>query len=136
MSDSATNLTRDQIRAQIFGGAESKVQHRILTFFGAKIELRQPTLGAILAAQKNEDREAAVIDTLIENAFIPGTDIRVFEDTDGDQFKAMPFGKDFVAISEAIEEMSSVNFRDKENVAGEKTSTSTGDEAGVGTEEA
>jgi hypothetical protein len=127
-------LSRDAVRAQIFGGEKAKVQKRIISFFGADIELRQPTLGAILAAQKNEDREAAVIDTLIENAFIPGTEIHVFEDTDADQFKAMPFGDDFISVSEAIEEMTSVNFRDKQKAPAGNTPAPNGDEAGVGVE--
>ena len=67
---SESQLTRDEIRAAIFGGEKSKIQKRIIPFFGADIELRQPTLGSILLAQKNEDREAAVIDTLVENAYI------------------------------------------------------------------
>lgn len=105
------STVRDELRAKIF--AETKLNIIPVEFFGATIELRQPQLQDILAAQKTEDREAAVIETLIEYAFIPGTDERVFETGDAAGLKAKPFGADFLRISKALEDLTEVNFLDK-----------------------
>lgn len=102
---------RDKIRAEVFKSKE--VKRLVVEFFGQKIELRQPMLGDILGAQDNEDRQSAVIETLIKYAYAPGTDVRLFEDTDADQFKVMPFGADFIRVSKALEELTEVNFLDK-----------------------
>lgn len=117
------STVRDELRGQIF--AESKLNIIPVLFFGAKIELRQPQLQDILAAQKSEDRESAVIETLIEYAFIPGTEEKVFEPGDAAGLKAKPFGADFLRISKALEELTEVNFLDKlPSSKGDLTSTS------------
>ena len=130
----STTPTRDDIRAAIFGSEESKIQKRLVQFFGAQVEVRQPTLGQILAAQQNPDRQAAVIDQLVANTYIPGTETKVFEIEDADQFKEMPFGDNFIRVSEAFEDMSSVNFREGEGAPEEESNTPAHNEAGVGTE--
>lgn len=106
----ANQPTRDEIRAAILG-TEHKPKFKIVSFFGQQIELRQGTLGDILEARDNDDRQGAVIRVLTERAFIPGTETRVFEDTDADQLKRLPFGPDFIRVSNALEELSDVNFQ-------------------------
>lgn len=110
MSDNATP-TRDELRAQIFASRE--VKRKVVDFFGTKIELRQPTLGDVLDARDKESNQAAVIDTLVKYAFIPKTEVRVFDDADADSFKKMPFGVDFLRVNAALEELTEVNFLDK-----------------------
>ena len=127
---------RSQLRGQIFAAENAKVQNRKVVFFGATIELRQSTLGQTLEAQANEDREAAVIDILIRRAFVPDTDVLVFEEADADSLKAMPFGADFIRVSSALEEMTGVDFRSMANKAKEGQSNQAGNETVVGTEEA
>lgn len=100
--------TRDQMRAKIF--AAKTVKRKTIDFFGTDIEIRQPTLGDIVDAQSNEDRKAAVVETLIKYAYIPKTDTKVFEDGDADVFKGMPFGGDFIRVSKTLEELTEVNF--------------------------
>lgn len=106
-----TTSARDAIRAQVLGKTH-ELKSKEVTFFEAKIELRQPTLGQTLSAQGKDDREAAVIDMLIKQAYVPKTDILVFEDGDAEVFKTMPFGSDFLRVSQALEELSDVNFLD------------------------
>lgn len=105
-----TTLTRDQIRAKVF--ADKKLKTEEIEFFGAKIEIRQMKLADILNAQATEDRESAIIDTLIKYAFIPGTDEKVFEEGDAASLKNMPFGADFGRVAKAMETVSEVNFLD------------------------
>lgn len=103
--------TRDELRAAIFSTKQANVIP--VVFFGANIELRQPSLGDILKAQKNEDREAAVIETLIDYAYVPETDEKVFEKADASAMKALPFGADFLRVTKALETLTEVNFLDK-----------------------
>jgi len=103
--------TRDEIRARILKAKE--VKRKVIDFFGDQIEIRQPRLSDIIAAREEENRQNAVVDTLINNAYVPNTDIKLFEDTDADELKALPFGADLIRVSNVIEELSEVNFLDK-----------------------
>ena len=104
-------LTRDDVRSKIF--SPKKLKSKIVNFFGSEIEIRQSRLSDIVAAAANEDRQNAVIDQLIDCAYVPGTDEKVFEDTDKDSLLALPFGKDFSDVNQAILELTQVNFLDK-----------------------
>jgi hypothetical protein len=112
MADTAAHVpSRAELRATIL--KTRKPNSKVITFFEGQIELRQPILGDIIAAQESEDRESAIIDILVKYAYVPGTDEKVFEDSDADVLKTQPFGKDFLALSKAFEELSEVNFLDK-----------------------
>jgi hypothetical protein len=114
--------TRDDLRSRIFSA--HSIRKLEVQFFGATVELRQPTLNDIISAQTSEERQSAVIDTLVRYAYVPGTEQRIFEDTDVESLKALPFGADFIRISNALEELTEVNFLDKPGSSnGVKTST-------------
>ncbi len=104
--------TRDDIRAAILG-REHKPKSKVIEFFGQQVELRQGTLGDILEARESEDRQGAVIRVLTERAFIPNTDIRIFETADADVLKKLPFGPDFIRVSNALDELTDVNFQEQ-----------------------
>ena len=109
----AVPLTREQIRDQLLGHAP-KASTKALTLFGIDVELRQPTLGAILDAQEtesNRERSAAMI---IQYAFVPGTDERVFEPADREMILKWPFNEDVIALQEAIIELSGVDIEGAE----------------------
>jgi len=103
------NLSRDSLRTKIF--ASHKPSSIIVEFFDAQIEIRQPTLADIITARDAENQEASIIETLLRSAYVPGTDQRVFEDTDADALKNMPFGPDFIRVSQALAKLSDVNFQ-------------------------
>lgn len=113
-------LTRDQIRAEIF--KTRKPLSVVITFFGQQLELRQPTLADVMAVQETEDRQSAITQTLVRYAFIPKTEIHVFEAADADAIMQLPFGADMVGVTEALEKLTSVNFQ-----GGKSTSSSTPD---------
>lgn len=114
--------TREMIRNKVFAEKHNRVE--IVNFFGADIEIRQMILADIISAQASTDRESAIIDTLVKYAYVPGTDEKVFEDTDADALKQLPFDGSFVALSEAMERLVKVNFLDKKSSSGSgQTST-------------
>jgi len=116
---------RDDARAAIFSAKHRKAKAKLLDVFDTQIEVRQPTLRDILAARGSGDENApsgvpedvkisrdSVVDMIINNCYVPGTDARVFEDADRENLIAMPFGDDFIKISNALNEMTSLNFED------------------------
>lgn len=107
--------TRNEVRAKIF--ARKDVKKKRVDFFGTEIELWQPKLRDIIAAQESTDREASIIETLVKYAFLPGTEEHVFEEADADSLKEMPFGADFLRVSKALEELTEVNFLDGKKTA-------------------
>lgn len=107
----ALPMDRDSIRARIL---KRRVSTReVIDFFGDKIEMRQPTLADILkirAASEDGDQNAAVINTLVEYAYIPGTETKIFEIGDAEALLQQPFGDDFVRVTEALGRLTSINF--------------------------
>jgi len=100
--------TRDEIRAKLLGKtplAESK----LITLFGMELELRQPTLEAILRARDVGDDATRAVDMIIEYAFVPGTDEHVFENSDREMMLRWPFGKDLTSLNEAIADLTGVD---------------------------
>jgi hypothetical protein len=110
LSDVQSNK-RDLLRATILATHQPK--SRLLEFFGVEIELRQPLLGDILKAQSEQNPEIGVINTLISQAFVPGTDERIFEEGDIAVLRLKPFDANFLRVAKALEELSEVNFLDR-----------------------
>jgi hypothetical protein len=99
---------RNDLRSTIF--ATHAPQSRQVNFFGATIELRQSNLGDILDARDAGDERKAMVTAFIRQAYVPGTDEKVFDEEDVPSLLAMPFGPDFVNILQAIAELTGVNF--------------------------
>lgn len=106
-----TVSTRDRIRAKIF--ETKQVGRKEITFMGAQVEIRQPRLKDIVAAQEAGGGQNAIIQALINYTYVPGTDDKLFDEADAEGLQELPFGKDFIAVSKAIEELSEVNFLER-----------------------
>ncbi|KKM82887.1 hypothetical protein LCGC14_1314960 [marine sediment metagenome] len=111
--EEATPLTRDEIRAMIFRG-DREFRTEQLVLFGAKVDFRQPTLGAILGAKQEENRAKAVAEMLIRYCFVPGTKEQVFEDADIDTILGLPFGEDLQKANDAIERLTGIDVQGEE----------------------
>lgn len=104
---------RDKLRAQALKSQD--VKKVLVTFNGAEIELRQVSLRVTLASRPNEDKMSAAersVRTFIDHAFIPGTDVKVFEDADVQTLMNMPFNKEWVDIQGKILELSGIKQAD------------------------
>lgn len=104
--------TRDDIRAAIFN---QKTHHKEVQFAGIKMELRQPSVGAIIGREKT-DSKAFMTQMLIDYCYVPGTNDRVFEETDQDSLMAVPFNADWVNLQKAIDELSDLGSLKAEEV--------------------
>jgi hypothetical protein len=99
---------RDRIRDSVL--VNRKPKRKPIDFFGEAIEIQQPLLADIIQAANAPDRQAAILETLINNAFVPGTEDKVFTEDDIETLAALPFGKDFSDVMGAFEALTSVNF--------------------------
>jgi len=102
---------RDDIRAKVFS---AKPRSKVVMFNGVEIEIRQPNLKSILRNMERTDRQNSVVNVLIEYAYVPGTNERVFDDTDFDGIMEMPFDNNFVEVSNAIDELTDLGKKIKE----------------------
>lgn len=109
----AVPLTRDQIRAELIG-KKHKGKTKLVTLFGVEIELRQPTLATILDARDIESERDRTASVFINYAYVPGTDERVFEDTDKESILNWPFAEELIAVQEAIGELTGVDLKEIE----------------------
>lgn len=106
--------TRDDIRARIF--AKKDLRSKLLDFFGTEIELRQPMLKDILQAQQEAQQQAedgvssAVVNILLQYAYVPGTSEKVFEEGDKDALLDLPFDENLIGVTDALTELTKVNF--------------------------
>lgn len=95
---------RTKARNAIFA---SKPQVEIVTWNGQDIELRQPSLGAVLDRNSEDvDRKVMIAQMLVELAFVPGTNEHVFEEGDIPILIDLPFNADFQAVNAAITRLS------------------------------
>lgn len=99
---------RDNIRTEIFKNA--KPLSIEMTFFGAEIELKQPSMKAIMDAQSLEDKSLAGAMMVIRYAFVPGTNDRVFDDADIALIQDMPFGSDMALLNENITKLTGIDI--------------------------
>lgn len=97
---------RNAMRAAIFSDERKKPASLPFTFFGEKMEVRQPTLIQIHKMGKFASSDKpGVARAIIEYCYVPGTNEKVFEDTDLDQIASLPTGQwlnDFNTILEKL----------------------------------
>ncbi len=108
-------LDRNAIRSKVLGESH-KPKYKIIEFFGADVEIRQPTLGSIIDAQNAEDAKEGVINILLTRTYVPReegaepSEELIFDASDEEVLRGLPFGADLIRVSEALTELSGVNF--------------------------
>jgi len=103
------NLTRDQLRAALIGKKHT-VKSELVNLFGVEVELRQPTLSGILDVRAEDDVEKRTTDVFINYAYVPGTDEKIFEDTDRAAILNWPFTEDLIEIQMIIARLTGVDI--------------------------
>lgn len=95
---------RQAIREAVFASAKSARKVEV-EFFGEMIEVRQPSVGRIIAMQSKDERLQGIVGLLVEYCVVPHTDEPVFDAEDAMALMEMPFNEDFVRLSQAIESL-------------------------------
>jgi hypothetical protein len=98
-------LDRDAMRAKIFG---AQPESRTFSFFGVKLELRQPPMATMLEARQGALQNALLM-MLVRFAYVPGTDENVFTEEDTDKLAGLPLGPDIQKALQACNELMGVD---------------------------
>ena len=104
-------MNRDAIRKALIG-TKHKGNSEIVKLFGVEIELRQPTLGAIIDARSDDDEKTRTTDIFINYSYVPGTDEKVFETTDRASILIWPFNDDILQVQIAITKLTGIDVSD------------------------
>ncbi len=120
------NSKRDELRGKIFSSKNKQFKTEECEIYGCKVEIRQPSLGMILAAQEGDDRAKAVVMLLVGYCYVPGTEEKVFEEGDVENLLSMPFGDDLIKVNQVIEKLTNIDVlsaeKNSEKAQGEETS--------------
>ncbi len=98
----ARQQSREEVRASIF--AKNKFKRVALTLWGVKVEFQQPTLDRVLNNVASED-SSLLLQLLIDQTFVPGSQEKVFDKADIESLKAMPFDAELNQISQVISDL-------------------------------
>lgn len=109
-------LTRDAARAKIFAAENKKGESVVLQFFGTEIELKQPSIGEIQKFGENvaEGGRIAFAQILVDYAYVPGTQEKVFESGDIASLNQLPFNADIQRVIDTIETFTNLSVKDAE----------------------
>ncbi len=99
--------TRDALRERLMSAKKFKSEK--IKLFDEYVEIRQPSVGQILDAQSFEDQKKALVNILVNYCFVPGTEEKVFENTDEAGIMAWPVGQWFTDINEAITRLTNID---------------------------
>lgn len=99
-------MSRQEIREAILG---SKPKSTVVTLFGQEVELRQPTMGQMFAAQEKGTIAQKAARMIVQYAYVPGTDERIFEDGDEDALLSQPWGEDLINAQNAISKLNGID---------------------------
>ena len=109
---------QDRIRAAIF--AKNVFQTKVVTAFGVEMEIRQPSLGEMLALQKMADTDdpeehvKAVLLSVVKYCYVPGTNDPIFNESDLDLLKNLPFDDNIGVINDAVAKLTDVDVSSAE----------------------
>ena len=103
---------RNALRAVLVGTKQVRKTVRVVAF-DCEIELRQSTLKSVLDTidgSDNQTTKVQVVNYLIDNAYVPDTDLLLFEKGDEPQILEWPFGEEFIKVQEAMNELMGIDI--------------------------
>ena len=107
--NTSTQDLRNQIRTTILSSKTRK--RELITLFGAKVEVCQPSMDEVLDLQTLEDSKKMAAHMIINYVYVPGTNEKVFEEADVAGILELPFGEDLARLQEAITKMTSIDVK-------------------------
>lgn len=102
------NLDRDALRAKLF--RNKKFKTKTLDLFGVIVELRQPSVGQIANLSDSADGKTALVNTLVQYAYVPGSDEKMFDEADKNDILSWPVGPWMKDMNDAILELTSFDM--------------------------
>lgn len=100
---------RSELRSKVFG---HKAESRLIEAFGIDIELRAPSVRALIEAtspREGESREDATsrasVMAIISHCYVPGTNEKLFSEADAEELMKLPMDAEYRKLQEAISEI-------------------------------
>jgi hypothetical protein len=105
---------RDRLRGALF--ASKKRNSKLITLFDVEVEIRQPTVGEMLALSglNENDRRKSLVSIMVNYCFVPGTDEPIFDKSDEDGIMNWPVGEWFTTLNDAVAEMTNLDVAGQE----------------------
>lgn len=111
MTSEEKKPSRSELRDKIFATKNTTLKSETYTFNGVLVEFRQPTTVGFMEAR--DDGQNQLINLMIRNSFIPGTNERVFEDADFETLSNMPMSKDVIEIIRIMNDVMDLKVEEK-----------------------
>lgn len=110
-----TQTARDKIRSGILNG-KKQLKSEKLTIFEQEVEIRQPSIRDLrrLADDEKSDGRLLALTTLVNYAFVPGTDELVFGDEDLDELESLPYGDWVRELNNVYSKLTGINLGEAE----------------------
>jgi len=108
----AESSARDKIRSSVFSGKSFKKKK--ISLFGSPVEIRQPSVGQLMAMEQSGDRTEALVNMLVNYCYVPGTSEKVFEKGDRAAILELPVSDWLSQFNEAIAELSGISIEEPE----------------------
>lgn len=114
------------LKSRIFSAKNKVFKSEMVTFFGEQLEIRQPTLSKMLSRTEDDldDPHRRGVFVLLNYAYVPGTEIPVFDDADIEALVGMPYGEDFSRVMEAFQRVTGIDVKAAEKNSGTSLSAS------------
>jgi len=81
---------KDELRSKLLSSKKPKTVK--IEIFDTTIELHQPNLRQMMSMQDQNNGRDAIANILITQSYVPGTNERIFEDTDKEAIMEWPVG--------------------------------------------
>ncbi len=104
---------RNRYRTALVGNTPL-FKRKKLIFFDLEIELHQPSLDAIMGKIFEGGIKERMTDAIINYAYVPDTNIQIFEEADAPQILKWPFGADWKRMQDAITELLGLDITETE----------------------
>lgn len=101
---------RKELRGKLLGSAR-KFKSEVIEFFGEQIEVRQPSLGTVLAQVEEKDKNKAIVRAIINYCYVPGTDEKVFEPEDEAAILNLPASEDIWRLNDAVSKLTGIDTK-------------------------
>ena len=108
-----TTPTRDQIRSAML---DVKPVTNLVPFGNVMVAITQPSIAEILDMQEQakENNKGAMVNMIITYVRVPGTNEKVFDDTDYDGLVSTPFSSDISNLLAAFSKLTGVTVKEED----------------------
>ena len=99
------------LRGAILASGNTLGRRKLVKFNGHDIEIKQPSIGQMLAMEQDADK-FGFVEILIEHAYVPGTNEKVFEPINREELMSLPFTVDCRKVVAVLEELVNLSVND------------------------